>query len=171
VTLRSDIRERAHVTASQPISQRPPAKLDLGGYDRNLRTIAGVAREPATSLVFMTHQTTWNSSVDPQAVMWQWMLLRGGVRYRADLMDQALESLNEVTRKVGAATGASVWDTARRIPKSSQYFQDDVHFNAKGAREAALGLAELILEAKLLANRGVTPVVAAQFQGRLASHR
>ena len=37
-----------------------------------------------------------------------------------------------------------LYDVAADIPKSSQYFYDDVHFNVEGARAAARGLARVV---------------------------
>ncbi len=144
------VTERAKRRAATPITDRRP-RTDLIPYENNLRTIAGVAKAHRTRLIFMTQQTTWNSSVDPEVSKWQWMLyrlsLRIGVRavtYRADYADAALESLNDVTRGVALEEGAALYDLAKVMPKSSEFFYDDVHFNVKGAYAAGTGLASLI---------------------------
>ena len=93
-------------------------------------------------LFFMTQQTTWTSS-DPKIKDWQWMLHRGGVTYREEHMHQALESYNDIMRGIASAMSIPTYDLARFLPKSSDHFYDDVHFNvnrARAAREALPGL-------------------------------
>jgi hypothetical protein len=91
----------------------------------------------------MTQQTTWTSS-DPKIKDWQWILYRGGVTYREEVMHEALESMNDVMREVAESNSVPTYDLARVFPNSSEYFYDDVHFNVNGAREAGLGLASVI---------------------------
>ena len=79
------------------------------------------------------------------------MLYRFGVTYREDLMDQALESFNNVMRQVAAKHSVPTYDLARLMPKSSDFFYDDAHFNVRGAREAGVGLASFIKTRGLIA--------------------
>ncbi len=58
----------------------------------------------------------------------------GGVLYREDLLDRALEAYNDTMRSVAAEHGVPVFDLSRVIPKSLTYFYDDAHFNVEGAR-------------------------------------
>jgi hypothetical protein len=118
--------------------------VDLQSYRNNLRTIVGVAKSHGVSLFFMTQQSTWNGP-DPKIKDWHWILHRRGVTYREDLMHGALESLNDVMREVAAATDVPTYDLARAIPKTSEFFYDDAHFNVRGAHEAGTGLASFIL--------------------------
>jgi lysophospholipase L1-like esterase len=143
IPLLSNYRQLAQKRQAAPRSDRPPATNEPA-FARNLRTIAGVARAHKIRLAFVTQPSTWNSTVDPAIGDWQWMLLRKGVAYRPDLMDQALERLNQVTRDVGAAEGVPVYDLAKAIPKSGQFFYDDVHLNVNGARAAADGVARFL---------------------------
>ncbi len=144
------VTERVKRRMATPITDSRP-RTDLIPYETNLRTIAGVAKAHHTRLIFITQQTTWNSSVDPEVSKWQWMLyrisLRIGVRavtYRADYADTAMESLNDAMRRVALEEGAALYDLAKVMPKSSEFFYDDVHFNVKGAYAAGTGLAALI---------------------------
>jgi len=47
------------------------------------------------------------------------------------------EAYNDVTRRVGAEEHVQVIDLARRLPKSSRYFYDFIHFTNAGAQEIA----------------------------------
>ena len=97
-------------------------------------------------LIFMTQQTTWNSSVDPAVKDWQWMVYRAGTRYRPEALDEAMESFNQVMRQVALKNGVPVCDIARTMPKSLQFFYDDVHFNINGAHKAATSLASFLID-------------------------
>jgi lysophospholipase L1-like esterase len=101
-------------------------------------------------MILITQQTTWNSSIDPEAQNWHWQLFRDGVTYREDYMDEALESLNDAMRQIALEHAVPLYDLAKVMPKSLEYFYDDVHFNVKGARTAGTHLAAFILENGLI---------------------
>ncbi len=121
----------------------PP--LDLRPFDTNLRTIAGAARAHGVEVVFMTQQSTWNSPSDVQAGNWHWMRYANEVTYDEEVMHHALDAVNDVTRTVGRELGIPVYDLARSIPKSLEFFYDDVHFNVRGAAVAGEALALFML--------------------------
>ena len=141
-------KEKVRLRESAPVSNERP-RVDPGAYARNLRTIAGVAGAHRIQLVFMTQQSTWNSSVDPGVSKWHWMSYRGDVAYREDFMDEALESLNDQMRRLAAEDSIPLYDLAKSMPKSLEFFYDDVHFNERGAAAAGAELASLILKQKL----------------------
>ncbi len=94
----------------------------------------------------MTQPDSWQSTIDPQMKEWHWMRLRGQTVYREEAMAQAMNAYNEVTRAVAAEQKVDLYDAAKSLPKSLEYFFDDVHYTDKGSRELALGLAALITE-------------------------
>jgi lysophospholipase L1-like esterase len=149
VTLRSNYRQKARLRMSTPVASTKP-RVDLEPYIENLQTIVGVTKAHGIQLIFITQQSTWNSQ-DPKLNDWKWMLYRFGVNYREDLMDQALESFNNVMRQVAAKHSVPTYDLARLMPKSSNFFYDDAHFNVRGAREAGVGLASFIKTRGLIA--------------------
>ncbi len=151
VTLISNHRPLVRVRREAPITNEKPF-VSTAPYRDNLITIAGVARGHRVPLVYMTQQTTWNSSVDPQAENWQWMLYDSKIdkTYRADLGDTALESLNDAMRQVAAEQRIPLYDLRRILPKSLEFFYDDVHFNVRGAQVAGKGLAEFISSQRLI---------------------
>lgn len=123
-----------------------PPVFDGRGYANNLRTLAGVAAGHGVAMVFITQQTTWNSDVDPGAKNWHWLLNVDNVRYAEDDMDRALESMNDFMRQTAGALDVPLYDLARSMPKSTEFFYDDVHFNTNGARVAGTQLAAVIFE-------------------------
>ena len=127
------------------VADGPPA-FDTRPYANNLRTLAGVAHGQGAALIFITQQTTWASQVDPTARDWHWLLRVDDVRYSEDDMHAALERMNAVMRQVADSMDVPLYDLARRMPKSTNFFYDDVHFNTNGARVAGTEVAALILE-------------------------
>jgi hypothetical protein len=113
-------------------------------------------------MVLMTQQTTWNSTIDPEARNWHWMLYRD-VRYREELMHGALESLNDAMRQLAAEFKIPLYDLARSLPKSTKFFYDDMHFNTNGARVAGAELASLIIKEDLLGPESLRKRVSKTF--------
>jgi lysophospholipase L1-like esterase len=138
--------------ASTPISNQQP-RVDVNAYANNLKTIAGVARAHGIRLVLMTQQSTWNGSNTSNLKEWQSMLCRGEVRYREDLMDEALEAFNNQTRQAAQQYSVPLYDLASTMAKSREFFYDDVHFNNQGAHAAGLQLAALIQQLNLTSDR------------------
>lgn len=120
--------------------------VDATGYRDNLRSIVGLAHAHDFALVFMTHPSTWNSTVDPAARDRHWMrLFEDGVYAEAEL-DAGLERFNDAMRAVAAEESIPLYDLARELPKSLEYFYDDCHFNIAGARAAGQGLARVMID-------------------------
>ena len=121
-----------------------PPQTNIGAYGNNLKTLAGIAHGHAIPMIFMTQQTTWNSILDPGAGKWHWLLRVGDLRFSEESMDAALELMNDMMRQVAETNKIAVYDLAEDMPKSSEYFYDDVHFNTKGAALAGKTLAAAI---------------------------
>ena len=132
-----------HVSIEKP-------KLDIDSYRINLTTIVGVAKTHRIKLIFMTQQSTWNSTVDTLAKKWHWMRLRNGVLFKEDALDDALESLNDVIRNISNKHKIPLYDLANQIPKSLDYYYDDVHLNNKGSFETGVGLASFMMRNNLI---------------------
>ncbi len=141
IAFETNYAEKAALQNSFPPIETPP-RVDLDSYATNLRSILAVGRAAGARVVFMTQATTWNSQVDPAASVWHWMRLRQDGIYREDLMDAALKSYNDVMRDLAATEQVELVDLAATMPKSLEFFYDDVHFNDAGARTAAAALAQ-----------------------------
>jgi len=61
-------------------------------------------------------------------------------------MHQALELMNDSMRRTADSMDMPLYDLARLMPKSTEFFYDDVHFNTNGARVAGTQIAAVILE-------------------------
>jgi len=121
-------------------------RTNLEAYRNHLLSIIGICRMHNIKLVFMTQPTVWDSKIDPKAKELLWFTYRRGKVFKEDLMDQALEKYNDVMRHLGNEYNVPVFDLAEVIPKSTEYFYDDCHFNITGAEFVADSLCTFILE-------------------------
>jgi lysophospholipase L1-like esterase len=121
---------------------------NVAAYERNLHSIVAVARAAGAEVVLMTQASTWASDDDTDARYWHWMRLRRARTYAEAPMDSALEAYNDAMRRIAADDGnggaPGLLDLPALLPKTLQYFHDDVHFNVEGARAAAVALQPLI---------------------------
>lgn len=141
--LTTDYRVRVQRARTAQEAQELP-RVDLTAYRSNMTTVVSAVRAHDVKLLLMTQQTTWNSQADPGIAEWQWMHTVGFLRYDVEVMEAAMEQYNDVVRGLAREWSVPLYDVARDLPKSREYFYDDVHFNVKGARTAAERLAELI---------------------------
>lgn len=155
---KTSYREKAAVQRSKPVTDAVPT-TDLGHFENNMRTIAGLSAAHGFDLALMTQASTWSSSVDAEASEWHWMRYRNDVVYGEEVMDAALEQYNDVSRRLAAERGLILYDLATAAPKSLDLFIDDVHFNVAGAAYAARGLARSLLDGNVweLANAAASP--------------
>jgi lysophospholipase L1-like esterase len=154
ITVTSDYAQNAAHYRSIPLTARPP-RTDVRPYAENLQTLAGIARAHGARMVFMTQQTTWNSP-DPRAARWHWMAA-DSVRHREPALDSAMAAYNRAMLDVGREQGVPVLDLARALPKSMDYFYDDVHFNVRGAAATGDLLARFLVEQHVVARPAATP--------------
>lgn len=149
ITLKSDYKDKIALRKSAPVSNEKPG-TDTKAYARNLKTMYGVAKTHANQLIFVTQQTTWASSIDHEIKNWHWLLYRNGISYREDFMNETLESFNDAMRQISKEYAVPLYDLAKLIPKSSEFFYDDVHFNVEGSRTAARELAKYMFQKSLI---------------------
>lgn len=149
VPLKSDFKEKAAFAKSAPETSDKPVFKDKA-YKEDLKTFIGIAKLNNVQLVLITQSTSWNSKVDPKTKDWHWLLYRNGKFYREDVMDQSMEMVNDITKKTGEQEKVPVYDLANNMPKSLEYFYDDVHFNVKGAKKFGEDLSKFLINNNLM---------------------
>lgn len=149
IPFHSSYKRQAALCSSHPVAATGP-RTDLSHYAENLRTIIGIAMAHKIKLVCVAQATTWNSTVDPGAAEWHWLLLQNGIRYSDRSMDAAMEAYNDVTRRLAREFDLPFLDLAQLLPKSREYIYDDCHFNIKGAATVAAMLGEMLICDSLL---------------------
>ena len=145
ITLRSNFRRSVEMREALPVSVSPP-RTDVTRYRANLISIVGIARSHGIDLIFLTQATTWNSRVDSTIAKWHWMTGGPDSAYREEALDEAMEAYNDAVRAVATEFDVPLLDLARVLPKSGEYFYDDVHFNPRGAETVGARLASFVSE-------------------------
>lgn len=129
----------------------------LEAYHRRLERLVDLCLSSGTAVVLVTQPSLLGRGVDPETgVDLERVQVPAGLSGAAQWA--VLESYNEVTRRVGHDKGALVVDLAARLPKSSRYFYDTLHFTAAGAAQVAEIIAVQIgpwLSERLPAKRAV----------------
>jgi lysophospholipase L1-like esterase len=143
VGMTSNYRRAVRYVRGLPLASFP-RRPDPRPYAENLASLAGIAKAQGARVVMMTQATTWNTT-DPRSRAWHWMLGHHA-RYGEPELDAAMGRYNDAMRSVGATQGFPVFDLARALPKSADYFYDDVHFNVRGADETARLLANYMIQ-------------------------
>jgi hypothetical protein len=65
-------------------------------------------------------------------------------------MDAALEQFNDLMRGIAGELEVPLYDLAREVPKSLEFFYDDCHFNTPGSIAAGKNVARFLREQELV---------------------
>jgi len=114
----------------------------LAPYRRRVEEIVRLSRENGIEPVLMTQPALYGTAIDPptlvnlDAVAVSESRIQAG-QISGKLAWEILELYNDVVRTIGQEEDVLVIDAARRLPKSSRFFYDFLHFTNDGAREVA----------------------------------
>jgi hypothetical protein len=134
-TLRRQLQEHAR---RYPARARGWEDLDLSGFEQSLRTLAGICKESGCRFILCTQPTIYRDDLKPEEEQLLWMMgnyTPGSKRHRMD-------RINNKLRGVAKQLGVQVVDLDRELPRTTEVFYDDCHFNVEGARRVA----ELVFE-------------------------
>jgi len=128
----------------------------LPAFERNLREIVDLARRDGYDLVLASQPFLYRADLTEreQEVLWtpishQW---DGKCASLASMID-GMARFNETTRRVAREAGVGFVDLAARVPKSTEYLYDDVHYTAKGCALIAEAFDEHVAKAGLIERR------------------
>lgn len=110
----------------------------LAQYESRLSRLIKMTRQSSIEPVLITQPALFGEGVDDvtQARLDRvdieiYKKMNGRVAWRL------LERYNDVTRKLGREQGVTVIDLAAKLPKSSRYFYDYLHYGKEGAAKVA----------------------------------
>ena len=110
----------------------------LPAYRQRLEIISRLCREAGIELVLVTQPMLYGPVVDDQTgVDLGRIAVIPAQGVNGTLAWDALELYNDVMRQLGADERLLVIDVARRMPKSSRFFYDFMHFTPAGAARVA----------------------------------
>lgn len=105
-------------------------------YEKRLHTILELCRQNNITPVFVTQPSLFGLATDSVTGA-HLGVFKIRPLFNGKLWWQTLECYNDVTRKVAAENKLLLIDLAGRMPKSSYYFYDMVHFTNEGAEKVA----------------------------------
>ncbi len=143
-----DLRATPRMEVHRPHAQEVLAwhrQRCLPGYRTRIREILRRCRQYGIEPVLMTQPALYGGGKDDvTGVDLGWIQVDAERRIHGGLAWRILEEYNEVVREEGRAANVLVIDAALRMPKSSRFYYDFVHFTREGARElAALAATDL----------------------------
>lgn len=110
----------------------------LAQYESRLARLIKMTRQSGIEPVLITQPALFGEGVDDvtQARLDRvdieiYKKMNGRVAWKL------LENYNDVTRKIGREQGVTVIDVAAKLPKSSRYFYDYLHYGKEGAAKVA----------------------------------
>jgi len=134
---------------SKIISELPNLEAGLAHYEKNILDIIKQAKEKNIKLVFVTQATMWRPDLEPK---YEELMLTSGFQnneafYSTPALYEGMEVFNERLKTVCKQNNIPCIDL--QLPKTTESFYDDFHFNESGAKLTADQLSkelEVILE-------------------------
>lgn len=108
----------------------------LSRYEERLRRIVAIARTDGIAVVLVTQPALAGAGVDDETGA-DLARIHVAPGRTGKMWWDALEAYNGVTRRVGREERTLVIDLASKMPKSSRYFYDFLHFTNAGAEMVA----------------------------------
>ena len=128
------LRQKSQLDAMlTPPRERTWEDLDLSQFDNELRALHDFAQQYQARLVLCTQPTIYRTNMSPADEQLLWMMgnyTPGSKRRKMDLV-------NAHIRKAAAEFGAGLVDLDRELPRTTEVFYDDCHFNVHGAEMVA----------------------------------
>jgi len=137
-------KKRAAAPKDYPL---PDLEAGLAAYRENIRALAAAAREREAGCIFMTQPTLWQDPMPPEleALTRNQPICLTGRCVASEDLARGMASYNEALLDVCAEVGAECIDLASLVPKTAEYFYDDMHFTEKGSALVAEIVARYLL--------------------------
>ena len=134
------------MNSNSTIDTKPDLEVVLEDYERNLNRLIEITHGKNASVLFATQPYLWKENMSEKEDHSLWMTTDfNGNYYTTDVMISSIEEFN--SRLLDAcAENRDVFciDLEKKVPRSLDYFYDDMHFNEKGAEFVAEQFADYI---------------------------
>ncbi|MHA7057569.1 SGNH/GDSL hydrolase family protein [Aquimarina sp. M1] len=122
---------------SELIEDLPMLTDGLDHYERNTQEIINLAKERGIQVIFITQPTMWKKNLEPE---YEKLLLTSGSAnsddfYSTAALSTGMSVFNERLKTVCDRNNISYIDLD--LPKTTESFYDDLHFNESGAELVA----------------------------------
>ncbi|AXG69447.1 GDSL-like lipase/acylhydrolase family protein [Kordia sp. SMS9] len=124
---------RALKKQSKIIEELPDLTAGLARYEENIKTMIQLAKSKNIRLVFVTQATMWKPNLEPQ---YEELMITSGFEnneafYSTTALYGGMELFNQRLKTVCAQQNVPCIDL--QLPKTTESFYDDFHFNESGA--------------------------------------
>lgn len=110
----------------------------LSAYETRLKKLVRLCRDYGITPVFITQPALYGNAIDDvTGFNWAKYKLADKIILDGELYWKVEEMINDVTRKVAADEDLLLVELARKLPKSSKYFIDVIHYSNKGNEKVA----------------------------------
>jgi len=107
--------------------------LDLTDFEKNINEILVLAKKTNAKLILCTQPSMYREDLSQQEKDLLWLMGNYTVRSKRERMDV----INNRIKALGKELSLPVVDLDNSLPRTTEVFYDDCHFNRKGARLVA----------------------------------
>jgi len=123
-------------------------------HQRNMRTLIRLVRADGKPIVIGTQASLFRADLAPEEIKVLWfgrkLCLQDNKYPSHTSFMRAMKKVNDTIRRIAQEEGVPLADIDVAVPKTLEYFSDDVHSTPKGARVVAETMADAIIRAKYL---------------------
>ncbi len=134
----------------------------LPGYERNVRTLAELAKNDGTRLVFMSEPYLFKEQMtaEEQAslVLTNYEGLGRDRQWGPATGKYGMDTYNNKLKQIARDIGASFIDLEAAVPKTLEYFYDEVHYRVATFDLVASQVAKGLLEAGVVTGADTAPI-------------
>ncbi|HVC94610.1 MAG TPA: hypothetical protein VND64_13005 [Pirellulales bacterium] len=125
----------------------------LPAFERNLRDFVAIARSKGMQVLLATQPSLYQDDLPPgvqQLLVFPLSHHFGGKRPSLHSMVDGMRRFNDSTRRLAMQASVDLVDLERRVPKTTAYLYDDVHYTQAGNYLIGNALADSIIESKTI---------------------
>jgi lysophospholipase L1-like esterase len=104
-------------------------------FERNLKTLIQLAKADSTLVILMTQPNIYKEKMPDEELeklsMLKWEAVGNGKRWNYETAYKGLNIYNDKIRQIANQEGVEFIDLEKVVPKSLDYFHDDVHYESK----------------------------------------
>lgn len=122
-------------------------------FERNLRDFVAIARSKKMHVLLATQPSLYRDDLTPaeqQLLMFPLTHYRDGKRPSLHSFVEGMRIFNDSTRRLAKELGVEVVDLEHRMPKTTDYLYDDVHYTPAGNELIGNAFADHLLESGIV---------------------
>lgn len=125
----------------------------LPSFERNMRDLVAVAQAKGINVILASQPSLYREDLEAKELEVIWFPQShhdDGERPSIESMARGMRECNEITERIAREAGATFVDLDSMLPRTLEYFYDDVHFTRKSNEIIAEAWLDAIVEANLI---------------------